>query len=154
MIDIDEQILSALRTRSPQDRPMTIGDFARQFGASRPVIVSAVRRLVDERPTYGYRRITAQVQREGITVNHKRVLRLMREDNLLCLRKRRFIVTTDSAHGLPVYPNLVSTLSVTGINQLWLSDITYVRLQSEFIYLAVILDGFSQIVSIPDWYDW
>ncbi len=103
-----------------------------------------IQRLALEFPSYGYRRITAQLQRDGITVNHKRVLRLMREDNLLCLRKRRFIVTTDSAHGLPVYPNLVPTLSVTGINQLWLSDITYVRLQSEFIYLAVILDGFSR----------
>ncbi len=103
-----------------------------------------IQRLALEFPSYGYRRITAQLQRDGITVNHKRVLRLMREDNLLCLRKRRFIVTTDSAHGLSVYPNLVPTLFVTGINQLWLSDITYVRLQSEFIYLAVILDGFSR----------
>lgn len=103
-----------------------------------------IQRLALEFPSYGYRRITAQLQRDGSTVNHKRVLRLMREDNLLCLRKRRFIVTTDSAHGLPVYPNLVPTLTVTSINQLWLSDITYVRLQSEFIYLAVILDGFSR----------
>jgi transposase InsO family protein len=95
-------------------------------------------------PSYGYRRITAQLQRDGITVNHKRVLRLMREDNLLCLRKRRFVVTTDSAHGLPVYPNLAPTLAVTGINQLWLSDITYVRLLHEFIYLAVIVDGCSR----------
>lgn len=95
-------------------------------------------------PSYGYRRITVQLQRDGVLVNHKRVLRLMREDNLLCLRKRRFVVTTDSAHGLPVYPNLVPTLTVTGLNQLWLSDITYVRLLHEFIYLAVILDGFSR----------
>lgn len=103
-----------------------------------------IQRLALEFPSYGYRRITAQLQRDGITVNHKRILRLMREDNLLCLRKRRFIVTTDSAHGLPVYRNLVPTLTVNDINQLWLSDITYVRLQSEFIYLAVILDGFSR----------
>ena len=103
-----------------------------------------IQRLALEFPAYGYRRITAQLQREGVTVNHKRVLRLMREDNLLCLRRRRFVLTTDSDHGLPVYPNLVPTLTVTGINQLWLSDITYVRLLHEFIYLAVILDGFSR----------
>lgn len=103
-----------------------------------------IQRLALEFPSYGYRRIKAQLQRDGITVNHKRVLRLMREDNLLCLRKRRFVVTTDSAHGLPLYPNLVPTLAVTAINQLWLSDITYVRLLNEFIYLAVILDGFSR----------
>lgn len=103
-----------------------------------------IQRLALAFPSYGYRRITAQLQREGITVNHKRVLRLMREDNLLCLRKRRFVLTTNSDHGLSVYPNLVPTLPVTGMNQLWLSDITYVRLQHEFIYLAVILDGFSR----------
>jgi len=103
-----------------------------------------IQRLALEFPAYGYRRISAQLQRDGVVVNHKRVLRLMREDNLLCLRKQRFVVTTNSAHGLLVYPNLVPTLTVTGINQLWLSDITYVRLQSEFIYLAVIVDGFSR----------
>ncbi len=103
-----------------------------------------IQRLALAFPAYGYRRITAQLQRDGWTVNHKRVLRLMREDNLLCLRKRRFVVTTDSAHGLAVYPNLVPTLTVTGIDQLWLSDITYVRLLHEFIDLAVILDGFSR----------
>jgi transposase InsO family protein len=103
-----------------------------------------IQRLALEFSAYGYRRITAQLQREGLIVNHKRVLRLMHEDNLLCLRKRRFVVTTHSDHGLPFYPNLVPTLTVTSINQLWLSDITYVRLQSEFIYLAVILDGFSR----------
>jgi putative transposase len=103
-----------------------------------------IQQLALEFPSYGYRRITAQLQRDGTAVNHKRVLRLMREDNLLCLRKRRFVVTTNSAHGLPVYPNLVPRLVVTSINQLWLSDITYVRLLNEFIYLAVILDGCSR----------
>jgi putative transposase len=103
-----------------------------------------MQRLALEFPSYGYRRITAQLQRDGWMVNRKRVLRLMREDNLLCLRKRRFVVTTDSDHGLPIYPNLVPTLTVTSINQLWQSDITYVRLQSGFIYLAVIVDGFSR----------
>jgi len=97
-----------------------------------------------EMPAYGYRRITAQLHRDGFSVNHKRVLRLMREDNLLCLRKRPFVRTTDSEHGLPVYPNLVPSLQLTGLNQLWIADITYVRLRAEFIYLAVVLDAFSR----------
>ncbi len=97
-----------------------------------------------EMPVYGYRRMTAQLQREGFRVNHKRVLRLMREDNLLCLRKRAFVHTTDSAHGFSMYPNLVPTLKVTGLNQLWIADIPYVRLRCEFIYRAVILDAYSR----------
>ena len=95
---------------------------------------------------YGYRRMTAELARLGIVANHKRVLRIMREDNLLCLRKRHFIATTDSDHGLPVYPNLVAGLSVERINRLWVSDITYIRLRGEFIYLAVILDAYSRRV--------
>lgn len=103
-----------------------------------------IQRIALEFPAYGYRRITAHLRREGVSVNHKRVLRLMREDNLLCLRHRRFVATTDSDHGLPVYPNLAPTLTLTGINQLWVADITYVRLPREFVYLAVILDAFSR----------
>ncbi len=103
-----------------------------------------MQRIALEFPAYGYRRITAQLRRDGMVVNRKRVLRLMREDNLLCLRRRRFLATTDADHGLPVYPNLVPALAVTGINQLWVADITYVRLPREFIYLAVILDAFSR----------
>ncbi len=95
-------------------------------------------------PCYGYRRISAELHRQGITANHKRVLRLMREDNLLCLRKRRFICTTDSKHSLSIYPNLVPDLTVCSINQLWVADITYIRLLREFIYLAVILDAYSR----------
>jgi transposase InsO family protein/transposase-like protein len=95
-------------------------------------------------PAYGYRRITAELRRRGHRVNHKRVLRLMREDNLLCLRKKRFAVTTDSDHDLPVYPNLTADLEVTGLNQLWVADFTYVRLEREFVYLAVVLDAFSR----------
>lgn len=78
-------------------------------------------------PAYGYRRITAQLRREGVVVNHKRVLRLMREDNLLCLRHRRFVATTDSDHGLPVYPNLIPALTLTGINQLWVAEEVYLN---------------------------
>lgn len=97
-----------------------------------------------EWPAYGYRRLTAELCRRGHAVNRKRVLRLMREDNLLCLRKRRFVHTTNSDHRQPVYPNLVPELVVAGCDQLWVSDITYIRLLREFIYLAVILDAFSR----------
>lgn len=106
----------------------------------------AVQQVALEWPAYGYRRITAELLRRGQVVNRKRVLRLMREDNLLCLRKRRFVHTTNSDHRLPVYPNLVPELKLTGCDQLWVSDITYIRLQREFIYLAVILDAFSRRV--------
>lgn len=95
-------------------------------------------------PSYGYRRITRELARRGVEVNHKLVLRLMRTDNLLCLRKKRFVTTTDSNHQLPVYPNLARDMRLTGIDQLWIADITYIRLQHEFIYLGVILDAFSR----------
>lgn len=103
-----------------------------------------IQRIALDWPQYGYRRITAELGRQGQQVNHKRVLRLMREDNLLCLRKRSFVRTTDSNHSLGVYPNLVPELTITSINQLWVADITYIRLLREFIYLAVILDAFSR----------
>jgi transposase InsO family protein len=103
-----------------------------------------IQRVALQWPQYGYRRITAELRRQGITANHKRVLRLMREDNLLCLRKRRFISTTDSRHSLTVYPNLVPELTLTSINQLWVADITYIHLLREFVYLAVILDAYSR----------
>src|SRR6478752_6434269 len=99
-----------------------------------------------ESPAYGYRRITAELQQRGFDVNHKRVLRMMREDNLLCVRRRAFMVTTDSRHNLPVYPNLAGEMKPTAINQLWVADITYVRLRTEFVYLAVVLDAFSRRV--------
>ena len=95
-------------------------------------------------PAYGYRRVHAELVRQGWKVNHKRVLRLMRNDNLLCVRRRKFLFTTDSRHGLPIYPNLAEGLVVTSIDQLWVADITYIRLQREFVYLAVLLDAFSR----------
>jgi putative transposase len=101
---------------------------------------------VEHRRRYGYRRITAELRRRGKLVNHKRVSRIMREDNLLAVQPRAFVVTTDSAHDLEVFLNLASRMTVTGINQLWLADITYIRLQREFVYLAVILDAFSRKV--------
>lgn len=105
-----------------------------------------IQKIATTRSVYGYRRMTKELGRSGVIVNHKRVLRVMREDNLLCLRKRRFIATTDSDHDLPVYPNLAAGLVVDAINQLWVSDITYIRLRGEFIYLAVILDAYSRRV--------
>ena len=106
----------------------------------------AIQRIALEWPSYGRPRITAELRRRGWTVNHKRVYRLMREDNLLCVRKRKFVVTTDSNHGRQVYPNLAREMVLTGIDQLWVADITYIRLQDEFVYLAVILDAYSRRV--------
>lgn len=106
----------------------------------------AMQKMALKFPAYGYRRITRELQRQGWRVNHKRVLRLMRADNLLCLRRRRFMATTDSAHRWPVYANLAATLVPTAINQLWVADITYVRLVCEFVYVAVVLDVFSRRV--------
>jgi putative transposase len=105
---------------------------------------SLIQQIALEWPCYGYRRITAELNRRGHRVNRKRVLRLMREDNLLVLRKRRFVHTTNSDHRLPIYPNLVPDLVITGCDQLWVADITYIRLLREFIYLAIILDAFSR----------
>jgi transposase InsO family protein len=98
------------------------------------------------RRRYGYRRITAELRRRGLLVNHKRVARLMREDNLLAVQPRAFVVTTDAQHDLEVYLNLARRLTLTGINQLWVADITYIRLRTEFAYLAILLDGYSRKV--------
>jgi putative transposase len=106
----------------------------------------AIHRIALEWPSYGRPRITAELRRQGWTVNPKRVRRLLKEDNLLCLRKRKFVVTTDSNHGRKVYPNLAGEMTLTGTDQLWVADITYVRLQEEFIFLAVILDAYSRRV--------
>ena len=95
---------------------------------------------------YGYRRVTAELRRRGMLVNHKRVLRLMRTDNLLAVRFRKFILTTDSQHDFSVYVNLAARLKLTGIDQLWVADITYIQLRAEFVYLAVVMDRFSRKV--------
>jgi len=96
------------------------------------------------RRSYGYRRVKQELGEQGWQVNHKRVARLMAEDNLLAVRRRQYILTTDSKHDLPVFPNLAATMKLTGINQLWVADITYIRLQQEFLYLAVVLDAYSR----------
>jgi putative transposase len=107
----------------------------------------AIQRLAVADRHCGYRRITAHLRRAGFVVNHKRVLRLMREDNLLALRQRSFVpVTTDSRHRWRVVPNLARGLEVTGLDQLWVADITYIRLQEEFAFVAIVLDAFSRRV--------
>lgn len=96
---------------------------------------------------YGYRRLGILLRREGWEVNHKRVLRLLRADNLLCLRKKAFKPpTTDSRHSWRVWPNLVHGIRTTGLNQLWVADITYIRLKEEYVFLAVVLDAHSRRV--------
>ena len=106
----------------------------------------AIQRIALEMPSYGRPRITAELRRRGWVVNAKRVHRIVREDNLLCLRRRKFLMTTDSRHGFAIYPNLAGKMTLTNVHQLWIADITYIRLESEFVYLAVVLDAFSRRV--------
>lgn len=126
--------------------------YYRHFAVSAPRaeetdVRDAIQRLALAHRHYGYRRITALLRREGFAVNHKRVLRLMREDNLLCLHKQPFVpLTTDSRHGWRVVANLARGMVPTGLDQLWVADITYIRLKEEFAYLAVVLDAFSRRV--------
>ena len=119
---------------------------ARSGGDAEIKLRDAMQRIALEFPSYGWPRMTQELKRRGWAVNHKRVYRLMREDNLLCLRRRKFVVTTDSAHTLPVYPNLAGAMTLTHLDQLWVADITYIRLRAEFVYLAVILDAYSRRV--------
>jgi putative transposase len=126
--------------------------YYRHFEASAPAradtdLRDSIQRLSLKHRHYGYRRIAAQLRREGQIVNAKRVLRLMREDNLLCLRAKPFVPrTTDSHHGFAVVPNLTRGLKPTDVDQIWVADITYVRLGEAFVYLAVVLDAFSRKV--------
>jgi putative transposase len=126
--------------------------FYRSLREQQPVeedmeVRSAIQEIaLEHRRRYGYRRVSRELRRRGMQVNHKRVLRMMREDNLLAVEPRAFVVTTDSDHGFEVYLNLAGRMKLTGINQLWVADITYIRLKAEFVYLAVILDGHSRKV--------
>jgi len=104
----------------------------------------AIERLVLDFPGYGYRRVTHALQREGWPVNHKRVLRVMQQEALLCQLQRQFVVTTDSQHGYRTYPNLLAGHVVEGLDQVWVADITYIRLPTGFVYLACVLDAFSR----------
>ena len=123
----------SLRERKPEEEDMDVRSAIQQI-------------VVEHRRRYGYRRVAAELRRRGKAVNHKRVQRLMREDNLLAVQPKAFVVTTDSKHPLEVHLNLASRMKLTGINQLWIADITYIRLHREFVYLAVILDAYSRKV--------
>ena len=113
--------------------------------ASRDIALrAAIEEIVLTFPGYGYRRVTKQLQRDGWAVNHKRVLRMMREEALLCQLQRRFVTTTDSTHGLIRYPNRVADLVVERPDQVWVADITYIRLPTGFVYLACLLDSYSR----------
>src|ERR1700751_780660 len=108
---------------------------------------NAIQQIVlEHRRRYGYRRVTVELHRRGMVVNHKRVLRLMREDNLLGIEPKAFLATTDSDHDQAVYLNLARRMKLTAINQLWVADMTYIRLRQEFVYLALVLDVFSRKV--------
>jgi transposase InsO family protein len=100
--------------------------------------------VLAHRRRYGYRRVSVDLRRRGLVVNHKRVLRIMREDNLLAIRYRKYILTTRSQHDCPIYLNLALRMELTGVNQLWVADITYIRLRTEFVYLAVVIDRYSR----------
>jgi transposase InsO family protein len=119
----------------------------REPRAEQTELRAAIQQIVlANRRNYGYRRVTRELRNQDWAVNHKRVARLMAEDNLLCLRKRRFVATTDSSHELRVYLNLAARMELTGIDQLWVADITYIRLAEEFLFLALVLDAFSRRV--------
>jgi putative transposase len=126
--------------------------FYRSLRQHRPVeedmeVRSAMQAIaLQHRRRYGYRRVGAELRRRGMQVNHKRVVRMMREDNLLAVQPRAFTATTDSKHELEVFLNLAGRMKLTGINQLWVADITYIRLHAEFVYLAVVLDRYSRKV--------
>jgi transposase InsO family protein len=127
------------------------GFYRQQAGFARRVdpdmdLGDAIQRIALEMPSYGRPRITRELRNRGWKVNPKRVYRVMREDNLLCVRRRKFVVTTDSAHGLRVYPNLARQMVLTDVDQLWRADITYIRLREEFVFLAVIVDAYSRRV--------
>jgi putative transposase len=104
----------------------------------------AIEWIILEFAGYGYRRVTHALKRAGWIVNHKRVLRIMREESLLCQLKRHFVHTTDSQHPYPVYPNLVKGMTIEAPDVVWVADLTYIRLPSSFVYLAALLDAYSR----------
>ena len=123
----------SFQERCPEEEEMLVRSMIQQI-------------VVEHRRHYGHRRVTRELKNRGMVVNHKRVLRLMREDNLLALQPKRFVVTTDSNHKLEMAVNLGRRMKLTGINQLWVADITYIQLGREFVYVAVVLDAFSRKV--------
>lgn len=119
-------------------KPFMAGEYADGM------VKDVIQDVIVEFPAYGYRRVTKELHRRDLAVNHKRVLRIMHDENWQCKKKKFRIQTTDSDHGLPVFPNLAKDLEVTRLNQLWVADITYIRLLHECVYLAVIIDTFSR----------
>jgi hypothetical protein len=109
-------------------------------------LVEQIKEVCTEWPAYGYRRVTAELHGEGRIVNHKKVMRLMKENGLTVRPRRRFIATTDSNHDGPIFPNLAKNIVPTNLNQLWVADITYIVIASGFVYLAAILDAWSRRV--------
>ena len=119
----------------------------REPGVEETAVRAAIQEIaVEHHRRYGYRRITAELRHRGMLVNRKRVLRMMQEDNLLGIRTRRFVVTTDSRHPFEIFLNLAKRMELTAPNQLWVADLTYIRLAQEFVYMAVVLDAFSRRV--------
>jgi putative transposase len=119
----------------------------KQPGAEETAVRAAIQEVaVEHKRRYGYRRITAALRHRGMVVNRKRVLRMMQEDNLLAIRTRKFVRTTDSEHPFEIFLNLAKRMELTAPNQLWVADLTYIRLQQEFVYMAVVLDAFSRRV--------
>lgn len=130
---------------------MSRAGFYRQWAEKEPrqfdtALRDAMQQVALENRCYGYRRVTETLKQQGWAVNHKRIARMLREDNLLSLRRRPFAVTTDSRHAFTIYPNLARNMVLTAPNQLWVADITYIRLADVFVYLAVVLDAFSRRV--------
>jgi putative transposase len=117
---------------------------APETSSEQRALTDRIEGIAEEFPRYGYRKVTAQLRREGLLVNHKKIQRIMRERRLGVKRRRRFVRTTDSNHSYPVYPNLIKHQAVTGINQVWVADLTYIRITMAFVYLAVILDLYSR----------
>lgn len=117
---------------------------AAERAAREVALRDAIEDLVLEFPGYGYRRVTKQLQRDGWLVNTKPVLRIMRSESLLCQLKKHFVATTNSAHGFPGAPNRIKDLVITHLDQVWVADITYIRLPTSFVYLATILDAYSR----------
>jgi transposase InsO family protein len=102
--------------------------------------------VLQHRGHYGYRRVSWELRHQGLVVNHKRVLRLMQQDHLLGVRRRKYILTSEAQHDLPVYVNLAARLQLNGIHQLWVADLTFLRVREQFLFLAVVLDAFSRRV--------
>ena len=131
--------------------PVSRASFYRHWEEQEPdaaamVLQDAIQKAALEHRSYGYRRIKIAIEKAGLVVGVKKVRGMMRQDNLLAVRRRKFVVTTDSAHSYRVFPNLAQYLELSDVNQLWVADLTYLRLESEFVYLAVVLDAWSRKV--------